>query len=68
MPWSTCARPSSTRTCASTLEFENLADKLYYNPLGGIDIADYRAGADSLIHSPLAAMGRTVYGGVTVKF
>jgi iron complex outermembrane receptor protein len=50
------------------LGVENLADKLYYEPLGGIDIADYRAGANALLHTPLAAQGRTVYGGVTVKF
>jgi len=50
------------------LGVENLADKLYYEPLGGVDVADWRAGAASLLHSPLAAQGRTVYGGVTVKF
>jgi len=50
------------------LGVENLADKLYYNPLGGIDIADYAAGANTLLHSPVAAQGRTIYGGATVKF
>ncbi|MBB4199480.1 hypothetical protein CCR94_01505 [Rhodoblastus sphagnicola] len=50
------------------LGVENLADKLYYEPLGGVDVADWRAGANALIHTPLAAQGRTVYGGVTVKF
>jgi iron complex outermembrane recepter protein len=50
------------------LGVENLADKLYYNPLGGIDIADYRAGANTLLHTAVAAQGRTVYGGMTVKF
>jgi len=50
------------------LGVENLADKLYYEPLGGIDIADWRAGANPLLHTPLAAQGRTVYGGMTVKF
>ncbi len=50
------------------LGVENIADKLYYNPLGGIDIADFNAGANSQLHSPVAAQGRTVYGGMTVKF
>jgi iron complex outermembrane receptor protein len=50
------------------LGVENLADKLYYEPLGGIDIADYTAGANGLIHTPVAAIGRTLYGGATVKF
>ena len=50
------------------LGVENLGGTLYYNPLGGIDIADYRAGANALLHTPVAAQGRTVYGGMTVKF
>ncbi len=50
------------------LGVENLADKLYYEPLGGIDIGDYDAGKIMTWGQPLAAQGRTVYGGVTVKF
>ncbi|MCW2272821.1 hypothetical protein M2321_000384 [Rhodoblastus acidophilus] len=33
-----------------------------------MDIADWMAGANPLLHTPLAALGRTVYGGMTVKF
>ena len=47
---------------------ENIANVLYYNPLGGIDIADWSAGANANLHSPVAAAGRNVYGGVTAKF
>lgn len=46
---------------------ENLTDKLYYTPLGGIDIADWTA-VGTPYHSPVAAQGRNVYGGLTVKF
>ncbi len=46
---------------------ENLADKLYYEPLGGIDIAD-NEGRGTPWGLPLAAMGRNIYGGMTVKF
>ncbi|MGD0633158.1 MAG: TonB-dependent receptor [Beijerinckiaceae bacterium] len=46
---------------------ENLFDQLYYSPLGGIDIADNVA-VNSPLHSPVAGMGRTIYGGMTVKF
>jgi len=49
------------------LGVENVADKLYYEPLGGVDVADWRATGSS-IHNALAAQGRTVYGGVTLKF
>ena len=50
------------------LGLENLANQQYYNPLGGINIANYTAGTDSLLHTPVSAIGRMVYGGVTVKF
>ncbi len=49
------------------LGVDNIADKLYYEPLGGIDIADWKAGKEAW-GQPLAAMGRTLYGGMTVKF
>ena len=44
---------------------ENLFDKQYYSPLGGAYLGDRnnRAWGD-----PVAGMGRTVYGGITVKF
>jgi hypothetical protein len=38
------------------------------DPLGGIDIADWKAGADSNLHSPVAAQGRNIYGAVTARF
>ncbi len=75
--WSRRRPPSPSSTCASSYEYqnlrfdvgvENLADQLYYAPLGGVDIADWMAGANPLLHTPLAALGRTVYGGMTVKF
>jgi iron complex outermembrane receptor protein len=49
------------------LGVDNIADRLYYEPLGGIDISDVYAGTKTW-GQPLAAQGRTVYGGVTVKF
>jgi iron complex outermembrane receptor protein len=50
------------------LGFENLGNQMYYSPLGGIDIADWKAGANALLHTPVAAVGRTIYGGVTARF
>jgi len=50
------------------LGVENVANVLYYNPLGGIDIADWKAGANANLHTPVAAMGRNIYGGATIKF
>jgi len=50
------------------LGVENLANVLYYNPLGGIDIADWSAGANANLHTPVASPGRNVYGALTVKF
>ncbi len=52
------------------LGLDNIADKRYFEPLGGIDIADWRSAGRpvSMWDQPLAAMGRTLYGGVTVKF
>ncbi len=47
---------------------ENIGNTLYYNPLGGIDIADWSVGTSSALHTPVAAMGRNFYGGVTIKF
>ena len=46
----------------------NLFDKLYYSPLGGIDYADFKAGAQSVLHTPVAGMGRSFNLGLTVKF
>ena len=50
------------------LGVENIANVLYYNPLGGIDISDWKVGASSNLHTPVASAGRNVYGGVTVQF
>jgi iron complex outermembrane receptor protein len=50
------------------LGVENLANQQYYNPLGGINIANFEAGENTLLHTPVSAMGRMIYGGVTVKF
>ena len=50
------------------LGVENLGNQMYYSPLGGIDIADWKAGANALLHTPVAAIGRTIYGGVTARF
>ena len=51
---------------------ENLADRLYYEPLGGLDLGDYIKStytSSPLAYGlPLAAQGRNVYGGVTVTF
>jgi iron complex outermembrane receptor protein len=49
------------------LGVENLTDKLYYRPLDGIDIADWMA-VGTPYHSPVAAQGRNVYAGLTVRF
>jgi iron complex outermembrane receptor protein len=46
----------------------NLFDKLYYSPMGGIDFADFKAKAQSDLHTPVAGMGRSFSLGLTVKF
>jgi iron complex outermembrane receptor protein len=46
---------------------ENLFDKLYYNPLGGINIGNFDYGDNANLHTPVAAMGRTIYLGLTAK-
>lgn len=50
------------------LGVENLFDNLYYPPLAGVDYADFKAGANSVLHTPVAGMGRTIYSGMTIKF
>ena len=48
---------------------ENLFDKFYYEPLGGADIAQWKIdGYNTVAPDPVAGMGRTLYGGMTVKF
>lgn len=47
------------------LGVDNVFDQLYYPPLGGIDYADYNAGAAL---GPVPGMGRSFNAGVTVKF
>jgi iron complex outermembrane receptor protein len=49
------------------LGVENLFDKLYYPPLGGIDYAGYKA-EKPLEPGPVAGEGRSFNAGVTVKF
>jgi iron complex outermembrane recepter protein len=50
---------------------ENLFDKQYYSPLGGVymgDTATKTNAANGLPLSPLAGTGRNFYAGLTVKF
>jgi iron complex outermembrane receptor protein len=49
---------------------DNLLNQQYYSPLGGIDLADWRANGSSATTppTPLAAPGRSFNAGVTVKF
>ncbi|WP_245270806.1 TonB-dependent receptor [Beijerinckia mobilis] len=47
---------------------ENIFDKLYYAPLAGSYVAGYKAGISSPLQTPVAGMGRTFYGGMTVRF
>jgi iron complex outermembrane receptor protein len=49
------------------LGVENLFDKLYYLPLGGVDYAD-SVGKPPSEWQPVPGMGRTLYAGMTVKF
>ncbi|MCW2272950.1 TonB-dependent receptor plug domain-containing protein [Rhodoblastus acidophilus] len=51
------------------LGVENLADKLYYEPLGGIALSNYiQSNYTQPWGQPLAAKGRSVFGAMTVKF
>ena len=50
------------------LGIDNLFDKRYYNPLGGVDMADWRSSAEKGQVGPLPAPGRSFNAGVTVKF
>jgi iron complex outermembrane receptor protein len=47
------------------LGVENLFDKLYYSPLGGVDYADYKAGSPL---GPVPGLGRSFNAGLTVRF
>ena len=47
---------------------DNVFDKQYYDPLGGVDISDARAEGQSGPFSSLAAMGRSFIAEMTVKF
>ncbi len=51
------------------LGIDNLFNRQYYNPLGGIALGDfYNSGGKGSGYAPLAAMGRSFNAGVTVKF
>jgi iron complex outermembrane receptor protein len=50
------------------LGVENVFDKLYYPPLGGVDWAGYKAAGQVGAISPVAGEGRSFNAGVTVKF
>ncbi len=47
---------------------DNVFDKQYYDPLGGVDISDARAEGQNGAFSSLAAMGRSFIAEMTVKF
>lgn len=47
---------------------ENLFDRQYYLPLGGVDYADYRAGGSRGTVGALPGPGRSFMAGMTVKF
>ena len=47
---------------------ENLFDKLYYPPLGGVDWADYKAAGAMGRIGAVPGEGRSFNAGVTVKF
>ncbi|MGF7174928.1 TonB-dependent receptor [Azospirillum doebereinerae] len=47
---------------------ENLFDRTYYPPLGGVGYADYRAGGSQGTVGPLLGAGRSFVAGMTVKF
>jgi iron complex outermembrane receptor protein len=46
----------------------NLFNKFYSLPLGGVDIADWKAGGSVGLPGPVAGAGRSINAGVTVKF
>lgn len=50
------------------LGIDNLFDKQYYDPLGGVDISGARAGGRQTQFNELAAMGRSFIAEMTVKF
>lgn len=50
------------------LGIENLFDKLYYPPLGGVDYAGYKAGGGMGPIGPVPGEGRSFNAGLTVKF
>ncbi|CAO3415884.1 TonB-dependent receptor [Azospirillum doebereinerae] len=47
---------------------ENLFDQQYYQPLGGVAYADFRAGGSQGRVGPLPGSGRSLIAGMTVKF
>jgi iron complex outermembrane receptor protein len=47
---------------------DNLFNKFYYLPLGGVDYADWKANGLAGQIAPLAGPGRSVNAGMTVKF
>jgi iron complex outermembrane receptor protein len=47
---------------------DNLFDKQYYEPLGGVDYADWKGGGNRGQIQALAGTGRSFNAGVTVKF
>ncbi|MGO9171481.1 MAG: TonB-dependent receptor domain-containing protein, partial [Rhodomicrobium sp.] len=54
------------------LGVENLFNQQYYSPLGGAYLGNSAAGLpgnyDTGPFTPLAGMGRNIYGGITIKF
>jgi len=48
------------------LGVDNLFDKTYYSPLGGLDFADYKALGGRI--GPVPGIGRSFNAGVTVRF
>ncbi len=50
------------------LGIDNLLNKKYYQPLGGVNIDDVMASNWALSQQPLAGPGRSYMAGVTVKF
>jgi iron complex outermembrane recepter protein len=44
---------------------ENLLNQFYYDPLGGFDVADFKATG---VAQPVPAPGRDIYAGLTVTF
>ena len=47
---------------------DNLLNQQYYSPLGGVDLADWKANGSNGTPSALASPGRSYNAGVTVKF